>query len=86
MSDPEIVEVNTLDQFVRFLTQWHMEKCAAVQHLKEVPDGATFEIDGKELVLTGANMEGFKFGIEMTLMQLGTLPFVAEVEDETAPA
>lgn len=79
---PATVPVEDLDQFVRILTGWHMERCALVQHLLEVPEGSTFEVDGKEIVMTGATLDGFKLGIEMTMMQLGTLPFEAEMEDE----
>lgn len=83
---PDLFQVEDLDQFVQILTVWHAEKCAAVQHLLTVPEGSTFEIEGKETVLIGAALDAFKLGIEMTMMQLGSLPFVAEVEDEPAPA
>ena len=79
---PTTVPVEDLDQFVRILTAWHMEKCALVQHLLEVPEGSTFEVgDDKEIVMTGAALDGFKLGIEMAMMQLGTLPFEAEMEE-----
>ena len=82
----ELLQVEDLNQFVQILSAWHTEKCAAVQHLLTVPEGSTFEIEGKEVVLVGAALDAFKLGIEMTMMQLGTLPFIAEVEDEPAPA
>lgn len=78
--------VEDLDQFVAILTTWHAEKCAVVQHLLEVPEGSSFEIDGVELVMTLEVLRGFKLGVEMAMMQLGTLPFVAEMEAEKAPA
>lgn len=81
---PETVEVDNLDQFVQILTAWHAEKCAAVQHLLEVPEDTAFEIGEESLVLTGPALAGFKFGLEMAMMQLGTLPFVAELEEEPA--
>lgn len=83
---PDLFQVEDLDQFVQILTVWHAEKCAAVQHLLTVPEGSTFEIEGKETVLVGSALDAFKLGIEMTMMQLGSLPFVAEMEDEPAPA
>ena len=90
MSEPDNLQVDSLDQFVKILTVWHMERCAQVKHLLEVPDGTSFTvgdpIDEEEIILTGDSLKAFKLGIEMVLMQLGTLPFVAEVEDETAPA
>lgn len=83
---PDLFQVEDLDQFVQILTVWHSEKCAAVQHLLTVPEGSAFSVDGKETVLVGSALDAFKLGIEMTMMQLGSLPFVAEVEDEPAPA
>ena len=85
ISIPEVIEVDNLDQFVQILTTWHAEKCAIVQHLLAVPEGTTFEIGDDSLVLSGPALAGFKFGIEMAMMQLGTLPFVAELEDEPVP-
>ena len=53
-----------------------------VQHLLDIPEGSEFQVgDDKPLVLTPENLAAFKFGVEMTMMQLGTLPFVAEMED-----
>ena len=82
--DP-IITIDSLDQFVTILAAWHSDKCAVVKHMLELPDGAEFTIgEGDQeapLILTGDAMAGFKFGIEMALMQLGTLPFVAEMEE-----
>lgn len=84
------VEVDNLDQFVQILCRWHAEKCAQVRHLTQVPEGSSFSIgdgaDAKEIVLTGDAHAAFKLGVEMALMQLGTLPFAAEFEDEPGPA
>lgn len=82
----ETLGVEDLDTFVRILTGWHTEKCATVQHLLEVPEGTAFEIGDESLVLEGAALAGFKFGIEMAMMQLGKLPFVAEFEEEASVA
>jgi hypothetical protein len=77
--------VEDLDQFVAILTSWHTDKCAVVQHLLTVPEGSSFEIGGEKLVMTADVLRGFKLGVEMAMMQLGTLPFVAEMEAEEAP-
>lgn len=78
------VEIQDLDQFVKILVSWHTLRCKAIQALIEVPEGTTFQVgdDGKDVVLTGPTLAGFVFGLEMAMMQLGTLPFVAELEDE----
>lgn len=79
------VPVEDLDTFVQILTTWHAEKCVVVQHLLAVPEGSEFEIgdgaEAKTLVMSGDVLAGFKLGIEMAMMHLGTLPFVAEMED-----
>lgn len=84
-----VVQVDDLDQFVKHLTAWHGAKVAQTMHLLEVPEGAAFEIgegpDAIGIVLAGEVLKGFKFGVQMALMQLGTLPFVAEMEDGAAP-
>jgi hypothetical protein len=82
---PDTVEMEDLDQFVRALVAWHTARCAAVRKLQEVPEGSEFqiedEINNQSVVLTGSTMIAFKLGIEMALMELGSLPFVAEVEE-----
>lgn len=83
---PDIVPVNDLDKFVQILTAWHANQCAAVQHMLTIPDGSKFEIGEdeakQEVTLTGDVLVAFKLGVEMAMMQLGTLPFVAEMDDE----
>jgi hypothetical protein len=81
-----VVQVDDLDHFVAITTAWHTQRVGQVKQLLEVPEGTAFEIgegsEATEIVLTGDTLAGFKFGLEMALMQLGTLPFVAEMEDE----
>jgi hypothetical protein len=83
---PDIIPVYDLDKFVQTLTAWHANQCAAVQHMLTIPEGSQFEIGEDEakqsVTLTGDVLVAFKLGIEMTMMQLGTLPFVAEMDDE----
>lgn len=81
----DIVEVQDLDQFVRHLTAWHTHKVAAVKHLLDIPEGSEFEVGGKSIVMTGDALTGFKLGVEMALMPLGELPFLAELEEEASP-
>lgn len=83
---PETIEVENLDQFVKILTAWHSEKVQTLKHLLTVPDGAEFKVgDDAPIVLMGDMLAGFKFGVELALMQVGTLPFIAEMENEPAP-
>ena len=79
-----LVSITNLDQFVQFLTAWHIEKSALTKHMLDIPDGTEFKVGDEPRIMTGDTLAGFKLGIEVALMHLGTLPFVAEVED-TAP-
>lgn len=81
----DIIPMPDLDTFVRALTAWHSQKMAMLEHLKNIPPGTAFQVgdgtEAKDLVMTAEMLEGFQFGIEMALMQVGDLPFVAETED-----
>ena len=86
----DTIPCDNLDQFVQVLTIWHADRCKAAQHLLTIPEGSEFEVgnEGEEqtkIVLTGDALAAFKLGIQMVMMELGELPFVAEMEDE-APA
>ncbi len=81
------IEIDDLEQFVRIMTGWHSQKVTTLKHMLEVPDG-TEMIAGEEsptkVILTGDMLAGFKAGIELSLMELGTLPFAYETEPEAA--
>lgn len=85
---PDTIPCDTLDEFVRHLTHWHALGVARVQHLLAVPEGVEFQVgEGDEVesvVLKGDMLLGFKFGLELAMMQLGKLPFVIEVEETTS--
>lgn len=81
---PEIVPVQNMDQFAAILGAWHTERIGKINQLLEVPEGTAFEVGEESVVLEGDTLKGFKFGLELALMQVGELPFVAELED--APA
>lgn len=80
-------EVNDLNQFIGLITAWHANRVATVEHMLQTPDGTELEFnngDGtkQNFVCTGEFKQGFLIGLQLALMQLGTLPFVAEMEDE----
>lgn len=85
-SPPEMVAIDNVNTFVMCTIKWHEVQTGKMRHLLTVPDGTTFEIDSKELVLTGDALAGFKFGVEMALLQVKDLPFVVEFEDSAAEA
>lgn len=87
LSPPDSHTINDLDTFFGLLTGWHRRQVATLNHMKDVPEGTevTMEGDGSPpLVLSGDTLRGFQLGIETSLMELGTLPFYAETEDEPA--
>lgn len=81
----DIVHMPDLDTFVRALTAWHSQKMEMLRHLQDIPEGTAFQVgdgtEAKDLVMTAEMLDGFQFGIEMALMQIGELPFVVEIED-----
>ena len=80
--DQEMIPVSNLDEFVNLLVRWHNNKVARVQHMLTVPDGMEMQLaDETPLVLTGDVLKAFRVGIELGLMEFGTLPFVAQVDD-----
>ena len=81
---PDTIQIDNLDHFVRIMVEWHSTRVTQTKHLIELPEGAQFQIGEDEpLTLSGSTLAAFKFGVELALMQLGTLPFSAEVEEET---
>ncbi len=85
-SPPETVLIDNVNTFVMCTIKWHEAQTGKIRHLLTVPDGTTFEIDSKELVLTGDALAGFKFGVELALLQVKDLPFVVEFEGSAAEA
>jgi hypothetical protein len=76
------IPIDDLDTFVRCLVGWHTNQVGTLRHFLEVPEGSKFTVGEKELVLNAEVLDGFRLGIEIALMQLGTLPFEYETEDE----
>ena len=76
--------IEDMNQFVQILVAWHSEKVKVLEHMLQVPDGSVMETNGIEASLTGDLLVGFKAGIELALMELGTLPFAYETESPEA--
>lgn len=81
-----LIPVTDLNEFVAVLTDWHTTQVETVKHLMNVPEGVGVVIgdgaDQQTKVLEGDFLEGYRLGIDLALNYMGTLPFVAEVEDE----
>ena len=79
------IEIEDLNQFVQILAAWHEQKVKTLAHMLEIPDGTEMAVTGEDpVILTGDMLAGFKAGLELSLMELGTLPFAYETEPETA--
>lgn len=79
------IEIDDLEQFVRIMAGWHSQKVKTLKHMLEMPEGVEMVVSGETpVVLTGDLLAGFKAGIELSLMELGTLPFAYETEPEAA--
>lgn len=86
-TQPETVVVNDIDHFIALLFAWHTNKVTLLQHLASVPEGTQMMVGEDEpITLSGDVLAGFKAGLEMALMELGTLPFAAEVDEEPTAA
>jgi hypothetical protein len=78
------VPVTDLNQFVHLLAQWHRRKVQALEHLLQIPEGFKVQIgDEPEFEVTDDIRKGFLLGIELALMEFGTLPFSVETEDDS---
>lgn len=83
----DTVVVDDLDQFIQLLVRWHQNKVAVLEHVLGVPEGTevSFNDEGPQ-TLTGDLHKGFLIGLSLGLMELGTLPFGAEVVGNDNPA
>ena len=81
--EPETVVVSDLDEFVRTLVGWHNHKVKVLEHMMEIPSGTEVVFNkNAPMVLEGELLKGFCMGIQLALMELGKLPFEAEMDDE----
>lgn len=84
ITPPDTIEITDINQFVGILSEWHAKKVAILEHMLQVPDGTEMIVDGgTPIILTGDMLAGVRAGISMALMELGSLPFVAEMEPAT---
>lgn len=83
----ETVVVSDIDQFIQLLSGWHQNKVKTLEHMLSVPEGieVTFNDEAPQ-ILSGDLHKGFLMGLSLALMELGTLPFAAEMDVEDKPA
>lgn len=81
---PSNLTVDDMDTFFKLLSNWHSSKVSVLKHMLTIPEGtevSSIEEEGTYMVLTTEILKGFRLGIELSLMELGTLPFYPEVEE-----
>lgn len=82
---PEAYVVEDLDKFVTLLADWHQKKVAMLEHMLKLPEGTEVSFNDKPPApLEGDMYQGFLIGLNVALMELGTLPFMYEATKEDA--
>lgn len=79
------VELDTVEKTVQFITDWHTNRLARVEHLLQVPQGVEFTIGDSEVqILEGKLHAGFLLGVSLALNEFQTLPItVSNSEEQT---
>lgn len=80
-TNPQPIEIDDLDQFVKILAAWHASKVKMLNHLIQIPEGTEMVSGTSSVILQGDVLKGFIAGIEVALMELGKLPFTYELEE-----
>ena len=81
---PQLVHVQNLDHFMFLISHWHGQKVKVLEHMLSVPAGTAMQLgEGPDVVMEGDMLEGFKAGLGLALMELGQLPFVTNLTEES---
>jgi hypothetical protein len=84
---PETLAVEDTLHFVKLLNGWHGNKIKLLQYMMTIPEGSTVEFGGApDEVMKGDLLRGFQLGLSLSISELGTLPFIVEMEDEDGAA
>lgn len=76
--------LTSMDMMAALVTSWHTQQMGRLRHLLDIPEGTTFEIGDTKLEVCGDVLAGFKFGVELAIMQFKDLPFERVVASEDA--
>ena len=84
--EAETFPITDVNHFAQLVVAWHKRHVMRVAHYLNIPDGIEVKIDEDQpIVLTGDAYKAFLIAINLALNELGTLPFVAEMEPEEDP-
>jgi len=91
VAESDMIDITTIDEFAELVGRWHQNKVAVLRHMQSIPLGTEMELtlgDKTHMVkLEGEIMFGFQAGLELALIEIGNMPFVAstEAQAEVAP-
>lgn len=87
-ADEPMTMLTSVDMMAELVTSWHTQQMGRLHHLLQIPEGTTFEIGDTKLEISGDVLAGFKFGVELAIMQFKDLPFerVSASEDADTAA
>lgn len=79
-NQPEsIIEVTNIDHMVRILVEWNKEQVALLRHMIDMPEGTQVDIEkDNSIALTGDVRRAFQLGIQLSIEELGNLPFTVD--------
>jgi hypothetical protein len=83
----KIINIENIDTFARLIMAWHHNRVRRLEHMLQVPDGTTVNLDeGEPRPLEGELKEGFLLGLHVALAEFGVLPFEAHQENAAGEA
>lgn len=85
-STAETLYVENMDHFIALLFAWHENKIKTLEHMLAIPEGTEVSLnDELTLKLEGAAYTGYQMGLSLALIEVGTLPFMAEPVEPPTP-
>lgn len=85
VTEADMINVQTMDQFAGMFMAWHQNKIKVLKHMQAIPEGTEIEITFgdvvREIKLEGEAMAAYHAGIELALIEFQNLPFAVSVED-----
>lgn len=75
----ETLYVENIDHFIALLFAWHENKIKTLEHMMSIPEGTEVSFsDEPPTMLSGDVLKGYQMGLALALIEVGTLPFMAE--------
>lgn len=90
ITEGDMIDISTIDQFAEYVTRWHQNKVSVLRHMQLIPPGTEMEVSlgdkGHTIKLEGELMAAFQAGLELALIEIGNLPFGVSTEDQPESA